>query len=158
MTTRGSLARGLGKETFQGRVQKWVRKLTPVGGGQGARRLTILKWVPTGAAYLSYMLRMYVWLYALTSKYCCYYRRESGSNRSSQMATHSSGAHSLRVVCSPFSYRSCTCLQPLSVHTADVQPRASCGRGRGRCGAVRCTRRCRRSSARPRRRRRRRCA
>ncbi len=52
MTTRGSLARGLGKETFQGRVQKWVRKLTPVGGGQGARRLTILKWVPTGAASL----------------------------------------------------------------------------------------------------------
>ena len=48
MTTRGSLARGLGKETFQGRVQKWVRKLSPVGGGQGAGRLKFLRWVPTG--------------------------------------------------------------------------------------------------------------
>ena len=50
MTTRGSLARGQGKETFQGRVQVWIKKLSPVGGGQGSQRLTILKWVPTGAS------------------------------------------------------------------------------------------------------------
>lgn len=49
MTTRGSLARGQGKETFQGRVQEWIKKLSPVGGRQGSQRLTILKWVPTGA-------------------------------------------------------------------------------------------------------------
>lgn len=50
MTTRGSLARGQGKETFQGRVQKWIKKLSPVGGRQGSQQLTILKWVPTGAS------------------------------------------------------------------------------------------------------------
>ena len=50
MTTRGSLARGQGKETFQGRVQMWIKKLSPVGGRQGSQRLTILKWVPTGAS------------------------------------------------------------------------------------------------------------
>ncbi|KAK9830534.1 hypothetical protein WJX72_012316 [[Myrmecia] bisecta] len=47
MTTRGSLARGVGQQQFQGRVRKWVKKWGSAGLATDGTKLALLRWLPT---------------------------------------------------------------------------------------------------------------